>query len=98
MTDTEKERFVIEHEGEEHLFEELFHFTVEETGISYMVLIPVENNAEAGEDGEVEVFAFRYEESESEGEKGQVSFYPIENDQEWDMIEEMLNTFTQEEQ
>ncbi|HEX7063787.1 MAG TPA: DUF1292 domain-containing protein [Bacillales bacterium] len=95
MVDNEKERFVIEHEGEEHLFEELFHFTVEETGVSYMVLVPVEANTEAGEDGEVEVFAFRYE--ESEGENGQVSFYPIESDREWDMIEEMLNTFTEEE-
>ena len=95
MTENEKERFVIEHEGEEHLFEELFHFTVEETGNSYMVLVPVEKGAETNEDGEVEVFAFRFEEAEDNNEV--VSFYPIETDKEWDMVEEMLNTFTEEE-
>lgn len=95
MTENEKERFVIEHEGEEHLFEELFHFTVEKTGTSYMILVPVESSSETDDD-EVEVFAFRYEESEGEGRE--VSFYPIETDQEWDMVEEMLNTFMEEDE
>ncbi|HET7658122.1 MAG TPA: DUF1292 domain-containing protein [Bacillales bacterium] len=91
----EKNRFVIEHDGEEHLFEELFHFTLDETGVSYMVLVPVENSGEDVEEDEVEVFAFRYEESENTDEE--VSFFPIETDEEWDMVEEMLNTFTEEE-
>lgn len=59
MSEQEKERFVIEHEGEEHLFEELFRFTVDDTGKSYMALIPVEQkNDEKGE--EVEVFCFSF--------------------------------------
>lgn len=94
MTEEEKDRFVIEHEGEEHLFEELFHFTVDETGISYMILVPVENNATDDDEEEIEVFPFRYE--EKEGDSNEVSFYPIETDEEWDMIEEMLNTFMEE--
>lgn len=94
MTDNEKERFVIEHEGEEHLFEELFHFTVEETGISYMVLVPVEKGNDDTDEEEIEVFAFRFEESEDSKEV--VSFYPIETDEEWEIVEEMLNTFTEE--
>lgn len=90
----EKNRFVIEHEGEEHLFEELFHFTLDETDVSYMVLVPVESPSEEQEDEEVEVFAFRYE--ESAGTDEEVSFYPIETDEEWAIVEEMLNTFTEE--
>lgn len=90
----EKNRFVIEHDGEEHLFEELFHFTLDETGVSYMVLVPVENSGEEQENDEVEVFAFRYEESGDSEEE--VAFYPIETDEEWNIVEEMLNTFTEE--
>lgn len=92
----ENERFVIEHEGEEHLFEELFRYTVDETDTSYIVLIPADQQ-EAPEDDEeeVEVFAFRYEEGDEDS--GEISFYPIETDEEWDQVEEMLNTFTAEE-
>ncbi len=42
MAKEEKERIIIPDEnGEEHLFEVLFTFDVEETGKSYMVLEPV---------------------------------------------------------
>lgn len=91
MAEEEKERYVIEHEGEEHLFEELFRFTTEETEVSYIVLVPVEDNEDNEESEEVEVFAFRFE----EGEGNEISFYPIETDEEWDMVEEMLNTFSE---
>lgn len=96
MAEEERERFVIEHEGEEHLFEELFHFTVPDSGVSYMVLAPTESGqADADEDEEeVEVFAFRFEENEQDNG---VSFYPIETEEEWDIVEEMLNTFSEEE-
>jgi uncharacterized protein YrzB (UPF0473 family) len=94
MPEEENERFVIEHEGEEHLFEELFRFTVDATEKTYIVLVPVENDKNE-EDEEVEVFAFRLE--ESEGEKD-VAFYPIETDEEWETVEEMIETFVEEEQ
>lgn len=91
MAEEEQERYVIEHEGEEHLFEELFRFTVEETETSYIVLVSVEDN-ESDEEEEVEVFAFRFK----EGEGNEVSFYPIETDEEWDRVEEMIHTFSEE--
>ncbi|WP_221566122.1 DUF1292 domain-containing protein [Alkalihalobacillus sp. TS-13] len=94
MSDEEKERIIIPDEnGEEHLFEVLFTFDVDATERSYMVLVPVEN----GEDEEdVEVFAFRYEDK---GEKDDdIELFPIETDQEWDMVEEMLNTFQESEE
>ncbi|WP_257346205.1 DUF1292 domain-containing protein [Pseudalkalibacillus decolorationis] len=92
MPEEEKERIIIPDEnGEEHLFEVLFTFDVDETEHSYMVLIPVGDDGETEDDEEVEVFAFRYEDkSEKEDD---IELFPIETDQEWDMIEEMINTF-----
>ena len=91
MTHEEQERIIIPDEnGEEHLFDILFTFDVEQTGRSYMVVKPVEA-PEDDDDEYEEVFGFRYEEND-----GEFSLYPIETDAEWDMVEEMLNTFTAE--
>lgn len=87
-----KERIVIPDEnGEEHLFETLFTFNVDDTNSSYVAVVPVEQ----AEDEEVEVFAFRYEEKGSE--ESELSLFPIETDEEWDMVEEMLNTLAEDE-
>ncbi|WLR49953.1 DUF1292 domain-containing protein [Bacillus tianshenii] len=87
----EKERIVIPDEnGEEHLFEILFTFDVDETEKSYMLVVPADTNVDDEED--VEVFAFRYEDKGTKPDD--LELYPIETDEEWDMVEEMLNTFT----
>ncbi|CAM3973018.1 DUF1292 domain-containing protein [Alkalicoccus chagannorensis] len=78
-------------DGNEHLFEILFTFDVDSTEKSYMVLAP-EGTNEDEEEEEVEVHAFRYEESEG----GDISLFPIETEEEWDMVEELLNTFSEE--
>ncbi|WP_096188273.1 DUF1292 domain-containing protein [Evansella halocellulosilytica] len=83
------DRIVIPDEnGDEHLFQVLFTFDVDATGHSYMVLAPEGSNE--SEEDEIEVHAFRYEEPEGED----LSLYPIESEEEWDMVEELLNTFT----
>ncbi|MGP4071432.1 DUF1292 domain-containing protein [Piscibacillus sp. B03] len=85
----EKERIIIPDEnGEEHLFDILFTFDVDETEKSYLVAVP----AEQAEEEEQEVFAFRFEENEQN--EDDLTLYQIETDEEWDMIEEMLATFT----
>ncbi|MFC4388411.1 DUF1292 domain-containing protein [Gracilibacillus marinus] len=82
----EKERIIIPDEnGEEHLFEVLFTFDVDESGHSYVAVVP----AEQKDDEEVEVFAFRYEEKDKEDD---LALFPIESDEEWEMVEEVLNT------
>lgn len=87
----EKERIIIPDEnGDEHLFEVLFTFDVDETEQSYIAVVP----AEQSEDEEVEVYAFRFEEQENED----FTLYPIESDDEWNMVEEMLNTLAEEEE
>lgn len=89
----EKERIIIPDEnGEEHLFDVLFTFDVDHTNKSYLVAIP----SEQAEAEEVEVFAFRYEESEKD--EDDLTLFQIETDEEWEMIEEMLATFTEEEE
>ncbi|QDP40693.1 DUF1292 domain-containing protein [Radiobacillus deserti] len=88
----EKERIIIPDEnGEEHLFEVLFTFDVDETGYSYIAVVPMEQK----DDEEVEVFAFRYEEKSADDDD--LSLFQIESDEEWEMVEEMLNTLTDEE-
>lgn len=89
----EKERIIIPDEnGEEHLFEVLFTFDVDKTEKSYIAVIPMEQK----EDEEVEVFAFRYEEKTND--EDDLSLFQIESDEEWEMVEEMLNTLVDEEE
>ncbi|API90627.1 UPF0473 protein [Virgibacillus pantothenticus] len=86
----EKERIIIPDEnGEEHLFEVLFTFDVDEMNQSYIAVTPVEQS----EEEEVEVYAFRYEEKDEDD----LSLFPIESDEEWEIVEEMLNTLAEQE-
>jgi len=89
----ELERLIVpDEDGEEHLFDVLFTFDIEETGQSYITLIPSEQNNEE----EVEVYAFRYEEEEKTNDDSDVKLMPIESDEEWDMVEEMIYTLSEE--
>lgn len=93
MSLSEEERIIIPDEnGEEHLFEVLFTFDVEENNTSYIAVVPVEQGEE-DEEEEQEVFAFRYEEQENEDD---FALFQIETDEEWDLVEEMLNTLIDE--
>lgn len=90
----EKERIIIPDEnGDEHLFDELFKFTVDETGKSYILVTPAGDDE--SDEEEVEVFAFRYEEH-GDGDND-LHLFPVETDEEWDMIEEVLETLSDEE-
>lgn len=96
MVFEENERIIIpDEDGEERLFEILFHFDIDETGNSYIITTPVEpTEAEDDEEG-IEVFAFRFEE-DNDDENG-LRLFPIESDEEWAMVEEMFYTLTEEE-
>ena len=93
MSLSEEERIIIPDEnGEEHLFEVLFTFDIEENNASYIAVVPVEQGEEDKEE-EQEVFAFRYEEQENEDD---FALFQIETDEEWDLVEELLNTLIDE--
>ncbi|OYD08843.1 DUF1292 domain-containing protein [Paludifilum halophilum] len=79
-------------EGEQETFEVLYTFE-QDQGQKYILLTPLENIPEGdGEEVyEQEVYPFRYEE---EGEN--ITLIPIEEESEWDMIEEVLQTLETE--
>lgn len=73
--------YVQDENGNEKKMTILFTFDSDETGAQYVVF----QDPEAG-DGQV--FASRYD------DQGQL--LPIESDAEWDMVEEVINTFVED--
>ena len=84
---------VVDENGNEQLCEVLFTFDSEEFGKSYVLYYPI--GAEEDEDGEIDIHASAFIPSE-DGVDGELM--PIETDEEWDLIEEMLNTFLENEE
>ncbi|GIN89712.1 UPF0473 protein YrzB [Siminovitchia terrae] len=84
---------VVDEEGNEELFEVLFTFDSDEFNKSYVLYYPA--GSDNGENEEIEIHASSYTSNEN-GEDGNMQ--PIETEEEWDMIEEMLNTFLDEEE
>ncbi|EIJ78975.1 hypothetical protein PB1_15494 [Bacillus methanolicus PB1] len=84
---------VIDEEGNEQLCEVLFTFDSEEFGKSYVLYYPVGSDGEDDDEIEIHASAFIPGEDSEEGE-----LMPIETEEEWDMIEEVLNTFLDEQE
>ena len=80
---------VIDEEGNEQLCEILFTFESDEFNKSYVLYYPI--GADEDENGEIEILASAFIPGEEEGE-----LLPIETEEEWDLIEEVLNTFLEE--
>lgn len=90
-TEHSQEQIIIPDEhGEEHLFDILFSFDVDKWDKSYVVVTPVEAPETEDEESQ-EVYAFRFEEEDDD-----YNLFPIETDEEWDVVEEMLGTFQEE--
>lgn len=81
---------LIDEEGNEELHEILFTFESDDFERSYVLVFPA--SSEEGEEVELKAFAYHEEDGGLEGE-----LLPIESEEEWDMIEEVLNTFIEEE-
>jgi len=72
---------LVDEQGNETLFEIL------------VLLVPV--NAEEDENGEVEIQAYSFNENE-DGTEGELQPIPEDSDDEWNMIEEVFNSFMEE--
>lgn len=83
---------IVDENGNEQLCEVLFTFDSEDFGKSYVLYYPI---GEEDENGEIEIHASSFVPSE-DNRDGELS--PIETEEEWDLIEEMLNTFLDEEE
>lgn len=79
----------IDENGNEILCEILFTFDSEEFGKSYVLFYPVGET----EDDQIEVMAAAYK----PGEEGNGELFPIETDEEWEMIENVLQQFDNDE-
>jgi uncharacterized protein YrzB (UPF0473 family) len=93
MNHDEKQITVVDEDGNEQLCEVLFTFDSDEFGKSYVLYFPV--GAEDDDEEDIEIHASAFIPTE-DGEDGELM--PIETDEEWDMIEEVLNTFLEEEE
>ncbi len=79
---------LIDDKGNEELYNVLFTFDSEDYGKSYVLLYP----EGAADDDDVEIEAFAYTPDEN-GDASSGDLFPIEDDDEWSMVEEVLNTF-----
>ena len=86
---------LVDEQGNETLFEILLTIDgKEEFGKNYVLLVPV--NAEEDENGEVEIQAYSFIENE-DGTEGELQPIPEDSEDEWNMIEEVFNSFMEEE-
>src|SRR5699024_3355099 len=91
--ETEQEYItLVDEEGNEELYQILLTFESEECEKSYVLVHPISTEEQ---EEEVEIFAFSYTESDG-GLEGQLD--DIETEEEWDMIEEVLGAFVEEEE
>lgn len=75
--------YIPDDEGNDEAFEVIMRFEPDDgTDRKYIMLVPADDEEE-----EQEVFAFRYEE-----ENDEIKLFPIEDEAEWDMVEETFNT------
>lgn len=81
---------LVNENGEEQLADILFTFASDETKKNYVVFSYAGSDEE--EDGQVEVFAASYENEDDLN--GQL--YPVETDEEWELIEEALENYANE--
>lgn len=79
---------LVDENGDEALFEVLFTFHSDEYDRDYILLVP--DGVEEDEQVDVQAYIFKPDEN---GDATEDDLIPIENDQEWDMVEEVLNTF-----
>lgn len=79
--------YIPDEDGNEEEFEVIMKFEVDGSEQKYMMVVPV--NAE--DDETDEVYAFRYEEDGDD-----LKLYTIEDEEEWNMVEETFNTLLSE--
>ncbi|MEH7354212.1 DUF1292 domain-containing protein [Neobacillus drentensis] len=83
---------LIDENGDEQLFEILFTFDSDEFEKSYVFFYPVGANED---EEEIDILTYAYIPTE-DGGFGELM--EIETDEEWDMVEEVFNTFNEEQE
>jgi uncharacterized protein YrzB (UPF0473 family) len=78
--------FIPDEEGNEEEFEVIMKFEVDGSDKKYMMVVPVDADEESDE-----VYAFRYEEDGDD-----LQLYTIDDEEEWNVVEETFNTLMDE--
>jgi uncharacterized protein YrzB (UPF0473 family) len=79
--------YIPDEDGNEEEFEVVMKFEVDGSDQKYMMVVPLDS-----EDESEEVYAFRYEEDGDD-----LKLYTIEDEEEWNMVEETFNTLLEQE-
>ena len=79
---------LVDDQGNEELYEILFTFHSDDYDKSYVLLYP----ASVGEGEDIEVQAFSYD-ADDAGDVTSSDLHEITSDEEWDMVQGVLNTF-----
>lgn len=88
MNDDPEIIYIPDDEGNEEEFEVIMKFEVDNSDSRYMMVVPVEFDEESEAE---EVYAFRYEEDGDD-----LKLYTIDNEEEWNIVEETFNTLLSE--
>ncbi|CAH1204420.1 hypothetical protein PAECIP111893_02248 [Paenibacillus plantiphilus] len=83
--------YIPDEEGNEEEFEVVMKFEVDGSDQKYMMVVPLHSESEDEDEEADEVYAFRYEEDGDE-----LKLYTIEDEEEWNMVEETFNTLLAE--
>lgn len=86
--DEDRQITLVDDQGNEELYEILFTFHSDDYDKSYVLLYP----ATVGDDEDIEVQAFSYD-ADDAGDVTSNDLHEIESDDEWDMVQGVLNTF-----
>lgn len=86
--DQDRQITLIDDQGNEELYEILFTFHSDDYDKSYVLLYP----QAVSENEDIEVQAFSYDAGE-DGEVTSSDLHEITSDEEWDMVQGVLNTF-----
>ena len=81
--------YIPDDEGNEEEFEVIMKFEVDDSDTKYLMVVPMDSDEETDE-----VYAFRYEEDEDGDD---LKLYTIEDEEEWNMVEETFNTLLAQE-
>ncbi len=79
--------YIPDEEGQEEGFEVIMKFEVDGSDSKYMMVVPLDSEDEEAD----EVYAFRYEEDDDD-----LKLYVIEDEAEWQIVEETFNTLVAE--
>lgn len=92
LDDDQRQITLVDEKGNEELYEILFTFDSEDFNRSYVLLIP----AGVQEDEQVDIYPFAYTPDEN-GDATSGDLQPIEDDDEWDMVQGVLDVFLHDE-